>query len=206
MTVIARELVEIARSFYTWQVYDPAVKADLFSTALALRQHLFLVDPVYLESTQLARLQKRGTVSGIIVTNTNHHRAATWYSEHFAAPILARSDTFPQDKPERFAPVRGQTRIANELEVIELEGAVAGELALYHAADGGTLIVGDALINFEPYGFTLLPRKYCRNEKEMRRSLRKLLDREVQRIFFAHGMPILSGAGAHLRQLFGPNA
>ena len=29
-----------------WQVYDPAVKADLFSTAVKSRQPLFLVDPI----------------------------------------------------------------------------------------------------------------------------------------------------------------
>jgi len=48
--------------------------------------------------------------------------------------------------------------IGGELEVIEIEGAVAGEIALYYASNGGTLIVGDALINFEPYSFSLLPR------------------------------------------------
>jgi len=67
--------------------------------------------------------------------------------------------------------------------------------------DGGTLIVGDALINFESYGFTFLPAKYCSNQKQMRRSLRKLLDYRAQRMLFAHGTPILSDASERLRGL-----
>jgi len=61
--------------------------------------------------------------------------------------------------------------------------------------------MGDALINFQPYGFTFLPGKYCSNEKEMRRSLRKLLTCKTQRMLFAHGLPILSRASDRLRQL-----
>ena len=87
--------------------------------------------------------------------------------------------------------------------MIAIEGAGPGEIALYYPADNGTLILGDALINFEPYGFTFLPRKYCSNEKEMRQSLRKLLDYKAERMLFAHGMPILSGASERLRGLLG---
>ncbi|PYJ69352.1 MAG: hypothetical protein DME76_09285, partial [Verrucomicrobia bacterium] len=56
--------------------------------------------------------------------------------------------------------------------------------------------------NFEPYGFTFLPAKYCSNQKEMRRSLRKLLDYKAERLLFAHGTPIVSGAGEKLQGLF----
>ena len=104
-------------------------------------------------------------------------------------------------KPARFTEAKNGTAIGGELEVIEVEGAVAGEIAIYHPSNGGTLIVGDALINFEPYGFSFLPRKYCLNEKQMRSSLHQLLARPAERIFFAHGVPILSGATARLRHL-----
>ena len=63
------------------------------------------------------------------------------------------------------------------------------------------MVMGDALINFEPHGFGLLPSKYCLDPKLMRRSLRKLLDYSFARIFFAHGIPILSGARAKVEQL-----
>ena len=80
-------------------------------------------------------------------------------------------------------------------------GAAPGEIALYSSGEDGTLIMGDALIHFEPYGFTFLPPKYCTNFKEMRKSLRDLLTYDVKRMLFAHGMPIVANANRRLRQL-----
>ena len=86
-----------------------------------------------------------------------------------------------------------------------IDGAAPGEIALFWAG-AGTLIVGDALINFEPAGFALLPAKYCTNQRTMRRSLRKLLDCQAERIFFAHGSPITTRASERLRQLLDADA
>jgi hypothetical protein len=63
------------------------------------------------------------------------------------------------------------------------------------------MVIGDALINFDPYGFALLPAKYCSNFKLMRRSLSKLLDYSFDQMFFAHGMPILAHARERLEFL-----
>ena len=63
------------------------------------------------------------------------------------------------------------------------------------------LNVGDAMINFEPYGFTLLPAKHCSNQKQLLRSLRKLLDYNAERILFAPGTPILSRASERVQGL-----
>jgi glyoxylase-like metal-dependent hydrolase (beta-lactamase superfamily II) len=103
--------------------------------------------------------------------------------------------------PRLFREVADGSEICDELRVIGIEGAAPGEIILHYAPGGGTLIIGDALINFEPYGFTFLPNKYCSREKEMRRSLRKLLDYKTERILFAHGTPILSGASDRLQRL-----
>ena len=84
---------------------------------------------------------------------------------------------------------------------IEIEGGPPGEIAIHSDAEKGSLIIGDALINFEPYGFALLPAKYCSNARLMRRSLRKLLDYTFQRMLFAHGTPILTAARQRLEQL-----
>ena len=198
---IARKLVQVAPNLFFWQNYDPAVKADLFSTAFAPSNGGLLVDPIPLHDSQLRLFSQHRSIAGIVVTNANHQRAATSYSDQFSAPIFALRDSFPDRKPSRFVEIAGDTKICDDLEVIAIEGAVAGEIALYQPANGGSLIMGDALINFEPHGFAFLPRKYCANEKKMRRSLRKLLFYQVERMFFAHGTPILVGARARLQQL-----
>lgn len=63
------------------------------------------------------------------------------------------------------------------------------------------MIIGDALINFEPYGFTFLPDKYCSDARELRASLRKLQSLSFERMLFAHGTPILANARERLTQL-----
>ena len=184
-----------------WHGYDPAVKADLYSTCLLTSNDVYLIHPIPLNSEALDELVNSGRVAGIIVTNSNHHRASARFAEQFSAPIFSHADTFPDRLPSQFRNVADGHEICGELRSIGIEGAVPGEIVLHYAPDGGTLIVGDALINFEPYGFTFLPGKYCSNGKEMRRSLRRLLDYKAERILFAHSTPILSGASNRLQAL-----
>ena len=197
---LASDLVQITPSLFTWQAYDRAVKADLFSSAIVTARGILLVDPIPLERESLDDLAGSGGVAGIVVTNGNHLRATTDYSAKFSRPIFATTVAFC-DASLVFRHVADGDKISDELRVIEIEGAGIGEIALYHEAADGTLIVGDALINFEPYGFTFLPAKYCSNEKEMRRSLRKLLAYKAERMLFAHGLPILSRASERLQGL-----
>lgn len=202
MTDAACELVLLSRSIGLWQHYDASVKADLFSTAIITDAHqVAIVDPIPLSKSQLERLRQLGQVSAIVITNGNHHRAAAWFSDYFSAPIFAHCASFPDGKAESVIALTHGDTVIEELHVIEIDGATLGEIALYTPENGGTLVIGDALINFAPYGFALLPRKYCTNQKQMRRSLRKLLDRDAQHMVFAHGSPILSRATDRLRQL-----
>ena len=201
MAAIAHELAQVAPSLFVWQTYDPAIKADLSSTGLVTPQGILIIDPVKLVPDALHRLEQRGQVAGIIVTNANHHRAAIAYAEQFAVPLFAHAESFPAATTAQVVQIGEGATINDQIDVIEIAGAPAGELAIHCRAGVGTLIVGDALINFEPHGFGLLPRKYCRNQKQMRRALRKLLDCNAERMLFAHGTPILSGATLRLRHL-----
>ena len=191
------EFASISTSYALWHTYDPKIKAELFSTALAAGNGLIIIDPIALPATHRTDLESLGRVARIVITNANHARNAATFAHSYSAPIFA--------PPE----LRGELRSHNlhdglaigPLRVIRIEGAADGEFALYHADDGGTLIMGDALINFDPHGFTLLPRKYCANQKQMVRSLRKLLDFDFSRIFFAHGNPIMIRAREQLESL-----
>jgi hypothetical protein len=97
--------------------------------------------------------------------------------------------------------LRDKDRFAPGLTAVAIEGGPLGEIAVHHDADGGTMVVGDALINFGPHGFALLPAKYCSDFKLMRRSLSKLLEYDFERMLFAHGTPLLSGARGRLEHL-----
>lgn len=196
---VATDLDQVRPGIFVWQAYGSTVKADLFSTAIALKDSLFLVDPILLRDNPLAQLVGQTPIGGVVVTNANHWRAAGDYVAKFSVPLFTSRESAV--RLHDFVEIADGDRIGGDLEVSSIVGAPPGEIALYHATDGGTLIVGDALINFDPYGFDFLPAKYCENAKQMRASLRKLLRYKCERILFAHGMPILSGADSRLREL-----
>lgn len=198
---LAQEVEQIVPGISIWQVYEPAVKAELFSTALKTDSGIYLIDPIPVAAAALEELDASGKIIGIFVTSANHGRASAELARKFSVTIhihhlLAEITEFrgANGVPD------GQI-LTGALTAIAVDGAAAGEMALYCPQNGGTMVMGDALINFEPHGFGLLPSKYCLDPKLMRRSLRKLLDYSFDRIFFAHGTPILSGARARLEQL-----
>ena len=201
----ASDFDRITSDIAIWHGYDSAVKAELYSTCLGTSGRIYFIDPILLENEALDKLIGSIPVAGIVVTNGNHHRASAKFAEKFSAPLLGRIEAFPNKAEPDLKRVADGDEIYDELTAIDIEGAVEGEIALHYAPDGGTFVIGDALINFEPYGFTFLPAKYCSNGKQMRRSLRKLLGYKAERILFAHGTPIVSDASERLRSLLDGN-
>jgi hypothetical protein len=197
----ASDFDRIASNIAIWQAYDPDVKAELYSTRLIAAGRAYLIDPIPLQKPAVERLIGSAPVAGIIVTNSNHHRASIRFAEKFSVPIVAHADAFSDEQSVQLRQVVDGDEICDGLRVITIDGAVRGEIVLHHTVNSGTLIVGDALINFDPYAFAFLPSKYCSNRKKMRRSLRKLLDYKVGRMFFAHGTPILTHASERLQHL-----
>jgi hypothetical protein len=183
--VSAAEIEPIAPGLCLWRVYDPAVKAELYSTAVTIGKRTYLVDPVALTPDALAQLRSQSSIAGVIVTNENHPRAAPEFADRLKVPVYSDGvQPFPAG-----------------LTAVQIEGAARGEIAVYSDTGAGVIVMGDALINFEPHGFTFLPAKYCSNVKAMRRSLAKLLAYSFDRMLFAHGTPILVGARRRLEEL-----
>ena len=197
----AQEIDRISPGIFIWQAYDSKIKADLFSTALETPAGTYVVDPIPLSPDGLSGLRNCGTAAGIFVTNRNHTRAAAEFASAFSVSTYANhslrsSPDFPQSTW-----VQDGEMFSEGLTAVTINGGPAGEMALHHNYNGGTVVIGDALINFEPHGFGLLPAKYCPDANLMRRSLRKLLDYQFERMLFAHGTPIPSHARARLEQL-----
>jgi glyoxylase-like metal-dependent hydrolase (beta-lactamase superfamily II) len=197
----ASDLLRLSDSLWLWQAYDPAVKSDLFSSAVKTKVGLFLIDPIPLVSSCLEELAMPPGVAGILVTNLNHPRAAATFARQFDASIFAAESILGEFAADDATTIADGAKIGPEVSAIAIDGAALGETAFHFEDDGGTMVVGDTLINFEPYGFTFLPAKYCSDQKAMRRSLRRLLDWPFQRLLFAHGIPILTSGRERLETL-----
>lgn len=196
----ASEVEPVAPGICLWRFYDPSVKAELFSTALETAFGTFLIDPIPLAPDAIANLERGAKIVGIFVTNENHERAAAQFSERFQVPIHMGASLASATQLPAVVSVHDNPLPAG-LTAVDIAGGPAGESAIYLPAIEGTMVIGDALINFDPYGFALLPAKYCSNFKLMRRSLSTLLDYSFERMLFAHGLPILSRARERLERL-----
>ncbi len=196
----ASEFLALTPALLLWQAYDASVKSDLFATAVKTKAGIFFIDPILLEPRSLEELIGSNDVAAVLVTNSNHLRDARAFAGRFQAPVFGAAEVVAEFPAGLARPI-GAEEIAPGVSAIALEGAAPGEVAFHFAEDGGTVVVGDALINFEPYGFTFLPAKYCTDQKTMKLSLRRLLDRPFERLFFAHGTPILAQARERLEML-----
>ncbi|MBA3963714.1 MAG: hypothetical protein H0X40_17690 [Chthoniobacterales bacterium] len=199
----ASETHALTPALTIWQAYDPEVKADLSSTSIRLGDRLFLIDPIPLAGPALTELTTDARICSVFLTNINHARAAAFFADKTGATVCASAITASSLFNLEILSVSPGDMVGDGIEVIGIEGAAEGEIALHFMGDGGAVVVGDALINFGQDGFGLLPAKYCSDQKMMQRSLRQLLDFSFERLLFAHGAPIVSGARAKLEALIG---
>src|SRR6266568_988239 len=146
----ATDLDKIAADLFIWQAYDQAVKADLFSSAIVTPNGIFVVDPIPLRKAPFAQLHGQGVIAGVVITNANHLRASCQFAERFSVPIFAHRAVFPDRTPPQFSELADGEKISDELHVIGIDGAAPGEIVLHCTSGDGTLIMGDALINFQP--------------------------------------------------------
>jgi hypothetical protein len=199
--VRAAELQQLSSSLWLCQAFDPAVKADLFSTVVRSGGQLFVIDPIPLEGTAFEKLDALGKVKAILVTNANHMRAVEIFAKKYDVAVFADAVVACEFSGVKTSTLGTEQSLEPEFTHIPIAGAALGETTYHFPADAGTMVVGDALINLEPYGFALLPEKYCADQKKMRGSLRQLLDWPFERLFFAHGTPLLRSARARLEML-----
>lgn len=192
----AAEFQTVRPGLFFWQAYDPAVKTDLCCCALETGAGIVFCDPVPLDSLAEEELIAGREPRAIVLTNANHERNAAVLARRYGIEIWARSGAKGHVAATRWyeeGPI-----LDGALGAVALEGFAAGETALWW---NRVLLMGDALINVPPYGFTMLPRKYCEDAEAGAESLKKLLGLSVETVTFAHGLPLVSQARERLAEL-----
>jgi hypothetical protein len=194
----APEYQTVRPGLFFWQAYDPGVKTDLCCCALDTPEGLVFCDPIPLEATALKELLAGRPPRAILLTNGNHERNAPALAREFGIEVWARSAVRGEDLAVRW--FEEEDILFGGAKAITLDGFAPGETALWW---DGVLVLGDALLNVPPYGFSMLPDKYCADPKAGRESLKKLLHLPVETLIFGHGLPIVSQARERLAELIG---
>ena len=175
MNLSPEPLTSHGLGFSTWHAYDPDCKAELWSTLFTSSRETVLFDPIPWPKSD----PMPSTPVVIALTNKNHDR----FSQEMASLVNGKIESG----------VPG-------FEKIQLPGAGEGETGYFHP-ESRTLVLGDALINLAPHSLALLPDKYCTDPAKLRESLRMLGRLPVERIFFAHGAPIVHDGASRIREL-----
>jgi hypothetical protein len=192
----ASETQTIRPGLFFWQAYDPAVKTDLGCCAFETPAGLVLTDPVPLEEPALEEITGGLPPRAILLTSGNHARNAAALARKFGIEVWANPGAAGH-VPAGHWFEDGQ-KLFGVAEAVYLDGFAPGETAFWLDP---VLILGDALINVPPYGFAMLPDKYCTDPKAARESLKKLLRFPVEILTFAHGLPLVSRARERLAEL-----
>ena len=197
--VIADDFDLIAPSVAVWHAYDPAVKCDLWSTAVLRKGGWILIDPIELGPSKLAEVLGDRGLAAVVLTSGNHARSADSFRSRHRVPVWSPTDAVPSLEIEVDECFKEGDSLPGGLRAVAIPSAGPGEVALL---DGdGLLCFGDAVINFGSSGFSLLPAKYCANPERLPNDVRKLLSYDARILTFAHGDPIVQDSRDRLKSL-----
>ena len=190
----ADNLSELVPGVWTWSAYGPEVKVDLSSCAIRSDEGLIIVDPINLDEKGMSALSNAGHWHSVVLTNANHARQSEIFRERYGVPILAHPDAAMELEIPVDGVVMAGEFVGGSIQVLDLSGAGVGEIALYHPA--GRIHFGDAVVNLESTGLSLLPEKYCSDLERLKKGIRALKRCRAEIMTFAHGAPVVEPAAA----------
>jgi uncharacterized cupin superfamily protein len=184
------------RGMAMWSVWQPDRSLFFNSFFLEREGGNVVVDPLVIADDDAAYLRDRGGVGWIVITNRDHERRARDLAAAFGAKIA----TGEQEAALLSGPVdrllkTGDT-LANDIEVIALEGGkTPGEIAL-HLRGSKAAIVGDALWG-DPAGSLRLPAdEKLIDPRKAALSLRQVWALRVDVLLVGDGACLFGGADA----------
>lgn len=163
---------------YSWSIFDPERNVDFNGVAWIRPKGNVLIDPVPLSEHDLAHLKSLGGAAWIVITNSDHVRAAPAIAPLTGAQLAAPhgeqstlSITGTTGEPIRW--LSDGEDVVSGLQVIELQGSkTPGELALL--LEETTLITGDLIRARRAGSLMLLPDAKLQNRAAAIASVQRL--------------------------------
>jgi glyoxylase-like metal-dependent hydrolase (beta-lactamase superfamily II) len=187
---------------FSWSSFDTSRNVDFHGLAWIRPGGNVLVDPLPMIEHDLAHLTALGGAKLIVITNSDHTRAAQALAERFAAELCG-----PAGERESF-PLQCARWLCDGEEVVpglrvrELRGSkTPGELAL--VLEETTLITGDMVRAHQAGRLNLLPDAKLKNREEALASVARL-GREhpqIDAVLVGDGWPVFRDGLARLREL-----
>jgi len=186
---------------YAWSVFDADRNVDFHGVCWTRPDGNVLVDPLPLSPHDEAHLRALGGAAWIVVTNSDHTRAAldiaAWTGARLAGPAAeAASFPFPCDRW-----LADGDELVPGLRALALDGSkTPGELAL--VLEGSTLITGDLVRAHRASGLMMLPDAKLTDRDRAVASVRRLAALPgIEAVLVGDGWQVFRGGGALLADL-----
>jgi glyoxylase-like metal-dependent hydrolase (beta-lactamase superfamily II) len=186
---------------YSWSAFDEARNVDFHGLCWARAGGNVLVDPMPMSDHDRNHLNELGGAAFIVVTNSDHTRAAVELAEATGAVIcgpMAERDGFPIACGRWLAD--GDT-VVHGLVVLALDGSkTPGELALL--LEDTTLITGDLVRAHRAGSLMILPDAKLADRDQAAASVRRLAALpQVGAVLVGDGWPVFAGGRQLLVEL-----
>ncbi len=186
---------------YSWSAFDEARNVDFNGTAWAHPAGTVLFDPMPMSSHDLAHLLSLGPVAWVVITNSDHVRAASELVAITGARVAG-----PAAERDVLAEVceawlgEGDTLVPG-LTTLAMEGSkTPGELAL--RIEDHTLVTGDLVRAHRAGSLMMLPDPKLTNRAEAIASVRRLAALEgTEAVLVGDGWPVVRDGQARLKEL-----
>ena len=188
---------------FGWSIFDESRNIDFHGIAWVRGGGNVIVDPVPMSAHDEAHLRELGGAAMIVITNSDHVRAAAALAETFGARILG-----PRGEQDCF-PIRcegwlgdGETVVSGLIAYTVSGSKTPGELAL--VLEGSTLVTGDLIRAHEGGRLSLLPDTKLADPGAARSSARRLAALPgIDAVLVGDGWPVFRHGGDALRELAG---
>jgi hypothetical protein len=186
---------------WSWSLFDEGRNVDFHSLLWVRPGGNVVIDPLPQSEHDRRHLLSLGGAATIVITNSDHVRAAVELSAVTSARVLG-----PAGEREQF-PIPCQGFLADGDTVVEglvavtLDGSkTPGELAL--VLEGTTLITGDLVRAHRGGGLDLLPDAKLTDRAAAAASVRRLAALPgIDAVLVGDGWPVFRGGAAALRDL-----
>ncbi|NJM71059.1 MAG: MBL fold metallo-hydrolase [Scytonema sp. RU_4_4] len=186
---------------YGWSSFNEERNIDFNSIAWIHPDGNILIDPLSLSSHDYKHLTSLGSVRWIVITNSDHIRAAKEIAHLTGAQIAgpaAEQSHFPIECHRWLC---DDEELIPGLQVIELHGSkTPGELALL--LEQTTLVTGDLVRAHKAGSLMMLPNDKLSNREQAVASVQRLAElSDIQTVLVGDGWSVFRDGGLVLKEL-----
>ncbi|PCI39644.1 MAG: hypothetical protein COB53_02985 [Elusimicrobia bacterium] len=191
-------MIRLADNLYSWNTFNEAKGINFNGFLIVCKDTAVIVDPPPHTTDDQLFLEKKLALkpSLAIVTNKDHTRNVQWWVDRYQIPLAMHENESIDSGVEVSMKLKDGEVVAGKCKILSLPGKTPGEIGILFEDDGGTLILGDALIGDPLGGLRFVPKEKIKDYDQLLKSVQSLRTINFERLLTGDGEPLLYRAKA----------